>query len=269
MTSEPKKLYNELKRMKLYGDIDKYTSIIHRIKPIVDIKEIRIYCDGGRLVRPVLRVKNNTLLINKTHINSIAIDKPATASMISSWNEFLAKYPELIEYIDVDESAHSLIAMYPKDVVSMKKRMINSAKNISKYKITSNYSIINRYDDMMYVKYTHCEIHPSMLFGIVASNIPFLNHNQGPRNMFQYSQARQAIGPYISNYKHRLDISYMLYNPQTPLVTTRAMKYIHTDKLPALENIIVAIASYTGYNQEDSVIISKSAIDRGLFRTTT
>ena len=32
-------------------------------------------------------------------------------------------------------------------------------------------------------------------------------------------------------------------------------------------NAIVAILSYTGYNQEDSVIMNASAIDRGLFRS--
>ncbi|KAJ7347142.1 DNA-directed RNA polymerase II subunit RPB2, partial [Desmophyllum pertusum] len=32
-------------------------------------------------------------------------------------------------------------------------------------------------------------------------------------------------------------------------------------------NAIVAIASYTGYNQEDSVIMNASAIDRGLYRS--
>ena len=31
-------------------------------------------------------------------------------------------------------------------------------------------------------------------------------------------------------------------------------------------NAIVAISSYTGYNQEDSVILNASAVDRGLFR---
>jgi len=31
-------------------------------------------------------------------------------------------------------------------------------------------------------------------------------------------------------------------------------------------NSVVAIASYTGYNQEDSVILNSSAIDRGYFR---
>lgn len=32
-------------------------------------------------------------------------------------------------------------------------------------------------------------------------------------------------------------------------------------------NSIVAIASYTGYNQEDSVIMNRSAVDRGFFRS--
>ena len=32
--------------------------------------------------------------------------------------------------------------------------------------------------------------------------------------------------------------------------------------------MIVAIGSYTGYNQEDSVILNQSSIDRGLFRST-
>ena len=36
---------------------------------------------------------------------------------------------------------------------------------------------------------------------------------------------------------------------------------------PSGINAIVAILSYTGYNQEDSVIMNASAIDRGLFRS--
>lgn len=75
------------------------------------------------------------------------------------------------------------------------------------------------------------------------------------------------MGIYISNYRDRLDISYILYHPQKPLLTTRTAKYLYTDVLPSGENVIVAIMCYTGYNQEDSLIFNKSSLDRGLFRS--
>ena len=46
------------------------------------------------------------------------------------------------------------------------------------------------------------------------------------------------------------------------------MKHIHLDKLPNGMNVIVAIASYGGFNQEDSVLFNQSSIDRGLFQST-
>ena len=54
------------------------------------------------------------------------------------------------------------------------------------------------------------------------------------------------MGIYISNYRDRLDISYILYHPQRPLVMTRTSKYTYADILPADENAVVAIACYTG-----------------------
>jgi DNA-directed RNA polymerase II subunit RPB2 len=38
--------------------------------------------------------------------------------------------------------------------------------------------------------------------------------------------------------------------------------------MPAGQNTITAIACYSGYNQEDSVIMNQSAIERGLFRSS-
>ena len=117
--------------------------------------------------------------------------------------------------------------------------------------------------------YTHCELHPSTMFGFSAAFIPFANHNQATKNTLQSAMCKQAIGAARSN--HQLDfptVAHELYYPQKPLVDTRLSKHLMTNSLPIGENPIVSISCFMGYNQEDSIIINKGAIDRGMFRST-
>lgn len=115
--------------------------------------------------------------------------------------------------------------------------------------------------------HTHHEIHPSMLIGHMASSIPLSDHNQSPRNTYQSAMGKQAMCVYAGNYAKRLDKNgYLLCSLTRPIVETRSMNILKQHEMPYGMNAIVAIACYGGYNQEDSIIMNKSAVNRGFMR---
>ena len=212
-TNNQIEIINEFTQHKLHNRISRFVGI--SVNPIYKI--ITINSDGGRLVRPILRVEAVKNKIIPT---------------ASCWEELLTKFPELIEYIDVEQASHL--------------------------------SIATSIDTIIYST-THVEIHPSLLLGMTAVTIPFLNMNQAPRNSYQYNQAKQAMGIYISNYKKRFDNANLLYHPEQPIVSTIGAKYTGLQNLPNGQNVIIAIACFTGYNQEDSMVLNASSVERGLF----
>lgn len=116
----------------------------------------------------------------------------------------------------------------------------------------------------------HCEIDPSMILGVMGSIIPWPDHSQSPRNCYQTSMGKQAMSMYALSFKNRTDtISHVLGYPQKPLVSTYQAGLMGFNEMPSGINAIVAIACYTGFNQEDSILINKSAVQRGLFGATS
>jgi DNA-directed RNA polymerase II subunit RPB2 len=253
---ELEKIFRSKKRK---GEIDVNIGIVNNITQ----QELRINIDGGRLFRPVLCVTDNQLNITKTDIDSITLDV-SKIGMISDWDKFMMQNPNLIEYIDVEEAEMAMIAHRHTKVTKMRSRML-----LEPPKLDSNTDVTNRYDKYTFVKYNYCEIHPSLLMSTIATNIPFANHNQGPRNMFQYAQGKQAMGCSCTNMRYRLDKTFLLYHPMKPLITTKTNGYTNIGNMPCGENCVVSIASYSGYNIEDAIVFNQSAIDRGIFGSSS
>jgi len=124
------------------------------------------------------------------------------------------------------------------------------------------------FDDKHIKKHTHTEIFPSAILGAGASIIPYPEHNQSPRNTYESAMAKQSLGfstPMMNTSTYVRQHS-MLY-PQTAIVTTRAMELLGLEKRPAGQNCVVAVLPFDGYNIEDAIVLSKSAVERGLGRT--
>ena len=388
ITRDPMRLYHDFKLKKLRGIINIYTSVVFDYPNA----EIRICNDAGRMMRPLLLVNQDTndLFITRDMISRVAAREIGWDDLLTHMSDADADADThahgVIEYIDPDEQAFSMIAMRPHHLYR------NETDTTSPY----------------IYKYSHCEIHPSTIFGVLASCIPFPEHNQAPRNTYQcldinetvqmsdgrrvpikdvkvgdevmtyhpttfevsittvvnhFIQAnthpvykittisgreiiatedhrfstnegwktvkemmddrelrvgvfdelsivfvriqsivpvsnrmvsdievasenhsfiaadgfassncamgKQAIGIYVTNYQRRMDkTAYVLTYPHRPLVDTRLMQMIQLAEIPSGAPLIVAIMSYTGYNQEDSVLVNQGAIDRGMFSAT-
>ena len=266
--ADPKQTEQQLKSLRRIAVIPTFTSIMWSIVS----NTLFIYTDAGRICRPVFYMNmnmnnnpsyDNEVIMEKIYENKFTWDQLITGFAQKKDQNFnisdgrlyntisdlynvtdlkaLSASQGIIDYIDTSESEGALISM--------------------------DYENIKKSDNQKH--YTHVEIHPSLMLGIMGNQVIFPENNQLPRDLFACGQARQAISLYHSNFTVRVDkTGIVLNNGQIPLVKSRYLKYINNEEHPCGENTIVAIMSYNGYNVEDSILFNEGSLKRGLFRTT-
>lgn len=115
--------------------------------------------------------------------------------------------------------------------------------------------------------YSYLELHPTVISSYIMSLIPYNDHTQSPRNTYYASMTKQAIGLPFHNLKQRVDtIMHVMHYPEAPILQSHHSKYNNGDSLAFGQNIVCAIMAYGGWNQEDSVILNRGAVERGLLR---
>ncbi len=174
---DPAPTVNLLKKYRSQGLIGKDVCLFNN----KNIRCVEIFCEGGRLVRPLFTISDGELNIDKKNLWNASIDELITN--------------QCIEYIDAKEQEWLLICekvdtirMYN----SLKKRLNELNKKSKSAKVKEDIENIKA-ELSEYVEYTHCEIDPVAMFGIAGNLVPQAHRQAGPRTSYQCVEENTLI----------------------------------------------------------------------------
>ena len=180
------------------------------------------------------RVRRPVIIIEngKSKLTQDIINRCVKGEM--SWKDLITN--GVIEYLDAAEEENVLVALDEKDITN---------------------------------EHTHLEISPSILLGLTTSLVPYANFVQSSRLNRGSKTQKQSLGLYATNYLLRMDTDVsVLHSPQVPIVQSFMYEISRYKNHPSGQNIVMALMSYGGYNMQDSIVVNKGSVQRGLARST-
>ncbi len=237
-----------------------------------ETREVIVNCDRGRIRRPLLVVHDGNTVINAEMLQKLEEGEYSIKDIVKRG---------ALEWVDAEEEENLYISVYAYDFPER-------CPSCNSYLYRSKLSWINPGQSdqeallrceickgqfpvqlLLTKEHTHLEVDPALILGVVASVIPYPEHNSSPRITMAAAMTKQSIGLSSTNFRIRTDTrGHMMHYPQIPMVKTRVMDYIKYEKRPAGQNFVVAILSYQGYNIQDALVMNKASMERGLGRSS-
>ncbi len=251
-TPQPEELASVLRCMKRTGCLPPYSSSGFNRRT----KMIFIYTDEGRPLRPLF---------------SVPLPDPRCIPVAASWRDIVCG--NLPQTVNVSLQSVDFVDIYADqpektvaDYITALTPHMGVVEYIDPYEQNEAY-VANVPEHIREGETTHMEVHASSILGLLGCMIPFANHNQSPRNQLSASQSKQSLSMYATNFQNRYDNNaHILCYPEMPLSRTVYQDYIGSGRMGYGHNLVLALAIHSGYNQEDGIVINKSALERGMFR---
>lgn len=228
---------------------------VNKIDPYITIiqdflnNNIAFWLDNGRLMKPFIIVRNNSITVEHPSIISLYFKNSYNSKKDSIFEQKILLNKNfmndniktllqkgIIEYIAPGELDNMLISI---DINNFYKHANNPL-----------------------LQYTHVDIQ-CLNYSLAMLCCPYASHNQAPRLTFQTNQGKQSIGVPTLNPEFRIDKHlYYMYTTQFPLVRTVFNDLIYPNGM----NVLMGLMCYKD-NQEDSFIINGTASQRTLFES--
>jgi len=255
------------------------------------IAHVRLGCDGGPFVE--MLIKNQEMLplgdMKQSHwkillngsIEGYCVDGPALAERLRVWRRcctlpcdtsiFVEERLRAV-FVDMDSGCLMRPMLRVSEMTAFRRLLTSSPPSQLWEDMLSSGTLefIDKNEERhVQIGVTHIDLHECCILGVCSGMIPFLNMNQAPRNIYEAAMTKQSIGSFSLALEERVDtVSHAMHYPQQPLVQTMVHDVVGTADMPSGATVVVAVLSRTGFNQEDSIIVNKGAIDRGLFRSS-